>query len=323
MKKYVQQSSIACVIGMLLMVATPVWAAWPEDQTIELVVGFAPGGGTDLMARALVPFIEKKLGGKARIVVVNKPGAGGEISSAYIARAKPDGYTIGFINVPGFVFIPMYKQSAYQTADLKIIARVVDDPAVLVGRKDSRYKTWEEILAALKKDPGSLSFATSGRGTSAHQVLLKIEQATSAKGTDIAFKGAGDFKSAFNGGHVDYAITSVGEFLTGYGDSANAIPILVINSSRIDVIKDVPAIKEFGVDVRVSSERGIAAPKALPEEIVERLQQAIKSTLEDPQFLATIKNDAPVVAYMPGPEWTQSLERIREELKPFVSKMND
>ena len=111
--------------------------------------------------------------------------------------------------------------------------------------------------------------------------------------------------------------------MTGYGDSANAIPILVINSSRIDVIKDVPAIKEFGVDVRVSSERGIAAPKALPEEIVERLQQAIKSTLEDPQFLATIKNDAPVVAYMPGPEWTQSLERIREELKPFVSKMND
>ena len=91
--------------------------------------------------------------------------------------SKPDGYTVGFVNVPGFVFIPMYKQSAYQTSDLKLIARVVDDPAVLVMHKKSKYRTLPELLAALKNDPGSLSFATSGRGTSGHQALLKIEQA--------------------------------------------------------------------------------------------------------------------------------------------------
>ena len=118
----------------LSVVCAPSMAAWPDDQTIELVVGFAPGGGTDLMARALVPFLEKKLGGKTRIVVVNKPGAGGEISTAYLARAKPDGYTVGFINVPGFVFIPMYKQASYKTDDVRIIARVVDDPAVWMVR---------------------------------------------------------------------------------------------------------------------------------------------------------------------------------------------
>ena len=176
MKHTLKKWSTAAMLSLVCGMPLTSWAAWPDDQTIELVVGFAPGGGTDLMARALVPFVEKKLGGKARIVVVNKPGAGGEISSTYIARAKPDGYTIGFINVPGFVFIPMYKQSTYQTDDLKIIARVVDDPAVLVARKNSKYKTLPDILEALKKDPGSLSFATSGRGTSGHQALLKIEQ---------------------------------------------------------------------------------------------------------------------------------------------------
>lgn len=315
--------SAACLTALMGVFPAVSSAAWPDDQTIELVVGFAPGGGTDLMARALVPFVEKKLGGKARVVVVNKPGAGGEISSAYIARAKPDGYTIGFINVPGFVFIPMYKQSSYQTDDLKIIARIVDDPAVLVARKDSKYKALPELLVALKKDPGSLSFATSGRGTSGHQALLKIEQAAGVKGTDISFKGAGDFKSAVIGGHVDYAFTSVGEFLTGYGDSATAVAMLVVNPTRVDIIKDVPSIKELGIDVRVSSERGIAGPKTLPQEIADRLQQALKATLEDPEFLKTIKNDAPLVAFMPGPEWTKSLERIRDELKPFVSKMND
>ena len=217
----------------------------------------------------------------------------------------------------------MYKQSSYQTDDLKIIARIVDDPAVLVARKDSKYKTLPELLVALKKDPGSLSFATSGRGTSGHQALLKIEQAAGVKGTDISFKGAGDFKSAVIGGHVDYAFTSVGEFLTGYGDSATAVAMLVVNPTRVDIIKDVPSIKELGIDVRVSSERGIAGPKTLPQEIADRLQQALKATLEDPEFLKTIKNDAPLVAFMPGPEWTKSLERIRDELKPFVSKMND
>lgn len=148
----------ACAAAVLLSVlSAPSVAAWPDDQTIELVVGFAPGGGTDLMARALVPFLEKKLGGKTRIVVVNKPGAGGEISTTYLARAKPDGYTVGFINVPGFVFIPMYKQATYSTDDVRIIARVVDDPAVLMVREDAKFKTIPAIIEALKKDPKSLS----------------------------------------------------------------------------------------------------------------------------------------------------------------------
>jgi tripartite-type tricarboxylate transporter receptor subunit TctC len=266
------------------------------------------------MARALVPFLEKKLGGKTRIVVVNKPGAGGEISTAYLARAKPDGYTVGFINVPGFVFIPMYKQASYKTDDVRIIARVVDDPAVLMVRSDAKFRTIPAILEALKKDPGSLSFATSGRGTSGHQALLKIESAANVKGTDIAFKGAGEFKSALIGGHVDFAIASVGEYLAGYGDMKTITPVAVMNPTRVSAIPDVPTIYEAGLKVRVTSERAIAGPKALPDDIANRFQQAIKDTIADPAFVATVKNDAAVLAYMSGAEFTKSLEVIREEL---------
>ena len=202
----------AVCAAVALTLSAPVLAAWPDDQNIELVVGFAPGGGTDLMARAMAPFMEKKLGGRARIVVVNKPGASGEISSTYVARAKPDGYTIGFINVPGFVFSPMHKSTSYQVSDLRIIARVVDDPSVLMSRKDAKFLTLDAIVAELKKNPGSLTFANSGRGTSGHLSLLAIEQVTGVKGTDVAYKGAGEFKSALLGGHVDYAFASVGEF---------------------------------------------------------------------------------------------------------------
>lgn len=179
--------TLSAAVSLSLSVCAPALAAWPDDQSIELVVGFAPGGGTDLMARAMAPYLEKKLGGRARVVVVNKPGASGEISTTYLMRAKPDGYTVGFINVPGFVFTPMYKKAAYQVEDLRIIARVVDDPSVLMARKDVKNGTIQAIVETLKKDPGSLSFATSGRGTSGHLSLLKIQQATGVKGTDIAY----------------------------------------------------------------------------------------------------------------------------------------
>jgi tripartite-type tricarboxylate transporter receptor subunit TctC len=86
------------------------WAGWPDDKPIEVVIGFAPGGGTDVMARKLLPFVEQRLGGKAKFVVLNKPGAGGEIAFASIARAAPDAYAIGVVNVPGYNFIPMTRR---------------------------------------------------------------------------------------------------------------------------------------------------------------------------------------------------------------------
>lgn len=313
--------TLSAAVSLSLSVCAPALAAWPDDQSIELVVGFAPGGGTDLMARAMAPYLEKKLGGRARVVVVNKPGASGEISTTYLMRAKPDGYTVGFINVPGFVFTPMYKKAAYQVEDLRIIARVVDDPSVLMARKDVKNGTIQAIVETLKKDPGSLSFATSGRGTSGHLSLLKIQQATGVKGTDIAYKGAGEFRSALLGGHVDYAFASVGEFLAANNESVRAIAVL--SNKRFDALGPVPTFKELGLDVLISSERGIAGPKALPDDIALRIQQAVKETIEDPVFVASVKNDASVLSYMPGAQWTKSLDNVRDGLKPFVKYMQD
>ena len=104
-------------------------AGWPDDKPIEVVIGFAPGGATDVMARKLLPFVEQRLGGKAKFVVLNKPGAGGEIAFAAIQRAAPDAYAIGVVNVPGYNFIPMTRKTQYSMDEIRLIARVVDDRA--------------------------------------------------------------------------------------------------------------------------------------------------------------------------------------------------
>src|ERR1700712_3602168 len=130
-------------------------AAWPGDQPIEVFVGFAAGGTTDVMIRTLAPYIAKQLGNGASLVIVNKPGASGEISVVQTMRAKPDGYSIGMVNNPGYFFVPMYRKSAYATKDLTLVARIVSDPTVMAARKDSKLSDLKTVIAQLKAQPGS------------------------------------------------------------------------------------------------------------------------------------------------------------------------
>src|SRR5207237_1445594 len=109
----VHRKILALLASFAVSPCGPALAAWPEDKPIEVVIGFAPGGGTDVMARKLLPFVEKRLDGKAKFVVLNKPGAGGEIAFTQIARAAPDAYTIGVVNVPGYNFLPMTRKTQY------------------------------------------------------------------------------------------------------------------------------------------------------------------------------------------------------------------
>src|SRR4051794_15507821 len=130
-------------------------AAWPEDKPIEVIIGFAPGGATDVMARKLLPFVEKRLDGKAKFVVMNKPGAGGEIAFASIARAAPDAYSMGVVNVPGYNFLPMTRKTQYSMDEIRLVARVVDDQSVIVVRAESKFGNLADVLASLRSKPGS------------------------------------------------------------------------------------------------------------------------------------------------------------------------
>jgi tripartite-type tricarboxylate transporter receptor subunit TctC len=123
MKQHLKAAAVAAAI---LSLAPAAEAAWPNDKPIEIIVGFAAGGGTDIMARTLAPFLEKYL--KASVVVVNRGGAGGELAWTALAQAKPDGYTIGFINTPNVLTIPIERKARFSLDDFKPIANMVDDP---------------------------------------------------------------------------------------------------------------------------------------------------------------------------------------------------
>jgi tripartite-type tricarboxylate transporter receptor subunit TctC len=309
----------ALVLGFAF--AQTAQAAWPDDKPIEVVVGFAPGGGTDLMARKLTPAIQKRLGPKAQFIVVNKPGASGEIANAYLARATADGYTIGIVNVPGFLFVPMTKKAQYSPDDVRLLARVVDDPTVLVVRADSKYQSLSGVVDALRTAPRSVSFGHNGTGSNGDLALQLLTDATKVEANEIPFKGTAAQKTDLLGGHLDVAIISAGEVPELHAGKAGPMKVIAqLVKSRSPALPNVPTAQETGVPVVMSSERGFALPKGVPDDIARKLEAAIAEAVRDSEFIASSPGDAPVLAHLPGAQWQESLQQNRKALRVLADK---
>jgi tripartite-type tricarboxylate transporter receptor subunit TctC len=312
------KSYFAAVLATTILAASPAWAAWPDDKPIEVVVGFAPGGGTDSMARRLLPFVQKRLGGKAQFVVVNKPGAAGEIANTYVAKAKPDGYTLAVVNMPSFFFVPMSKKSQYQAEEFQLVARVIDDPTVLLVRSDSKISSLQSLIATSKQQPGSLSFGHNGSGTNGELAITMLSKAAGVQLNAVPYKGTAAQKTDLLGGHLDVAMVSAGEVPELHdGAKANVRGLTQLTTKRSAALSQVPTASEAGVPVLMSSERGFAAHKSVPADIVKRLEQAIGEALKDPEFLAASTDDA-LLAYLPGAQWQKALEPTRKALQPLA-----
>lgn len=272
------------------------------SRPVELVVGFAPGGGTDVTARTFAGFLSTELGGQ--VIVVNKPGASGEIALAGVARAKPDGYTLGVTNMPGLVTLPIERQTKFQLADFDYVANLVSDPSAFSVQPDSPIKSLKDLIEAAKKDPGGVTFGSTGIGTDDHLCLVLFEQATGVKLNHVPFQGAGPMRTAVLGGQVTVAGLNVGEvapFQTQLRMIAQG------GATRSRFAPDVPTFKEQGVNVEMGSERGIIAPKGLPADVMAKLSEATAKIMKNPEFLAKIESQYTQEDYLPGPQWRERL----------------
>jgi len=271
-------------------------------RPVELVVGFAPGGGTDVTARTFASFLGPDLGGQ--VIVLNKPGASGEIALAGIARAKPDGYTLGVTNMPGLVTLPIERPAQFKLDDFDFIANLVSDPSAFSVKPDSPIRSIADLIAAARKDPGGVTFGSTGIGTDDHLCMVLFEQATGVTFNHIPFQGAGPMRAAVIGGQVTVAGLNVGEvapFQTQLRMIAQG------GAERSRFAPDVPTFREAGVNVEMGSERGIVAPKGLPADVSAKLSEAAARIMKNPEFLAKIESQYTQAAYLPGPAWRAKL----------------
>src|SRR5919109_2551498 len=189
-----------------------VHAAYPE-RPITLIVAYPPGGGTDLVARALAPFVEKYLGAGARIVVVNRAGAGGEVGFAALANAPADGYSIGFVNTPPLLTIPIERAAQFHWQRYEYIGNIIDDPCNFSVHADTPIHNLHELAAYAKAHPGEVTVGTTGIGSDDHIAMLKFQRAAGVKLRHVPYKGSADVRAAIAGKQIVVAAVNIGEAL--------------------------------------------------------------------------------------------------------------
>ncbi len=275
---------------------------WPAGRPIELIVGFAPGGGTDVMLRALAPFLAAEVPG-ANFVVLNRPGAGGETAYLALQSARPDGYTLGTLNTPGYLSVPIERRVRYDRAKIRPIARLVNDPTALVVRQASPYRSLRDLVEAARRRPGTISVGSSGVGTSAHLGLTLFQAASGTEFIHTPYAGAGPEKNAVLAGHIDVGGLSLGEIGVLGQETPPLRPLAAMGEKRWELMPNVPTFREEGFDVVMSSERGLAAPRDIPDEIATRLQDAIARVMAKPEWLEKARQLELPLAYLPGAEW--------------------
>jgi tripartite-type tricarboxylate transporter receptor subunit TctC len=260
-------------------------AAYPE-QPIKMIVAYAAGGGTDIIARLMAQTMQKYLGSNASIVVINRPGAGGGIGFAEIARAQPDGYTIGFINTPNVLTIPIERKSTFHWQDFDLLGNIVDDPGNFSVHADSPIKNLAELVAYAKANPGKVTYGTTGIGSDDHLATLMFERAAGIKLTHVPFKGAAEVHNAIASKQILLAAMNIGEALQYQKGGTPLRHLGQMSEKRSSLAPNLPTFKEQGFDVVMASLRGVAAPKGLPPAVREQLVNAVQKATADPEFQA-------------------------------------
>jgi len=283
----------------LSLFATAALADYPE-KPIEVIVGYSAGGGTDVMARTVAKFLEEELGEGASVVIKNMPGAGGQIGFTEVAKAAPDGYTLGTFNLPAALALTHDRDADYDVNSYTYLANFVEDPNTITVAASSPFQTLGELLDAAKADPGAITLGLSSLGGNDHFGANMIAAAAGAEFTLVPFKGASNARTAIMGGHVAGGTMTLGQ-TTNFPDELRVLAVLA--GERSPFRPDVPTAKELGFDVQMSSLRGIVAPAGMDEAMADQLRAALTAVNANPDFQAMMAEQGNPIAFMVGDDF--------------------
>jgi tripartite-type tricarboxylate transporter receptor subunit TctC len=314
---------VTVITGAALALSGAVVSAAAQDfpnKPVQLMVAYPPGGSTDVGARIVASIAEKLLG--QPMIVVNKGGAGGQVGWTEMVRQRPDGYYIGYINLPATntVILDPDRKAIFTEKDFTPIINQVLDPGVIWVRADSPYKTVHDLIDAAKKAPSTIRTATTGILSDDHLAILMTEEAAPGAVFRIVHLegGAAQLKEVM-AGNIDAAYDNVGTIATRVR-TGELRALAVLDDVRSKFMPDVPTMKELGYPFVFDSPFGIAGPKGMDPKVVAKLHDAFKKAIEEPALLNNLAKYDMVANYKSTEDYRKFVtEQIESERKVIES----
>jgi tripartite-type tricarboxylate transporter receptor subunit TctC len=306
------------VVTALPLTASAQTGGYPQ-RSIELVVPYAAGGGADIMARAFSASAVKHL--PQSIVVVNKPGAAGVIGWNDVINAKPDGYKVALTTVE-ITFLSYLGLAKFSWDELKPIAKLNADPAVVVVRGDAPYTTLEQFLEAAKKADANVRIGNAGQGSMWHLAAVALADKAGAALNHIPYGGGAPAIAALLGGHIDAVIASAPE-VAAQVNAGKLRALGVMSNKRIKGFEQVPTLKERNFDLVLGTWRGLAVPKNTPTDVVNMLKIAAAKTMQEPALREVMeKQNFSTDTYEDATTFEASMALESAYIKQIASKID-
>lgn len=287
-------------------------AEYPE-RPINVIVPWGAGGDSDLTTRIWADAVEKELG--VPVVVINKPGGGGVVGTAFVARAKKDGYTLINAGLSNMLVTPNFSKTPYSFDSFEPVIKMTAVPLAVVVAKDSPYKTFDDFIAGAKgKTLTQGSWGASSSGTILANIIA--DQA-GYKPKYVHAKGAADSMVSVVGGHIDSAVSFPPAF--GPHVKADRARALVINQ-KMDAFPGVPTFADYGIKGSFEGWSGVFAPKGVPQDVVAKLTAATEKAMKDPKVLAAYQNIGAVVDFRHGADWVADMKVTYSIMKEAAEK---
>jgi tripartite-type tricarboxylate transporter receptor subunit TctC len=290
------------------------------DRPIRLIIPWAAGGPADAGFRILAQSVSKKLG--QQVIVDNKAGASGIMGAIALQEAKPDGYTISQMHMSVLRQPLLNKQLTYNPInDLTYILQITGFVMGVVVKADAPWKTFPELLAYAKANPGKLNWGTLGIGSTQH---LAMERVGIAQGglswTHAPYRGTADTLRALLGGEIDFASESSG--WAPMVEAGQLRLLAVFTAQRAKRFPNVPTVKELGIDVVIDSPGGLIGPKGMDPAVVAVLADAFRAAAQEPEHLKFLENmDQPLIL-LDGPAYKAAMAKTYEEEKELLRRLN-
>lgn len=286
-------------------------------KAISIIVPFAAGGGTDAIGRALAKSAESAFG--QTITVVNKVGANGATGTTDGLNSPADGYTVTMSTVE-IAMNPLLGNVTWKPSDFKAVILLNTDVAAITVNADSPYKTFEDFIKAAKDNPDKLKVGANAPGAIWHLAALSLQEKAGVKFNLIPFPGgAGPAILDLLGGHIDAVTVSAAE-VSQHVKAGKLRILAVMSNDRAKGFADVPTTKEKGIDVQVSTWRGLAVPGKTPDAVVKTLHDGFKKAMDDPKFVEFMNKGNFGIGYMNSADYQKFMNNELDKFKPLLEK---